>query len=142
MTPKTRTPVNLPQFGRYIIAGGLAACVDLGGFVLLIGAGMAVLPAAVLSFVAAMVMNFALSSRFVFGAAPSWRRLAGFTAFASLGLCLNTAITLGAVTLLGLAPWLAKTCGIGGAFLFNYAVNARVVFRRRNAAPASRPPEV
>lgn len=140
MTPKRRAPINLPQFGRYIIAGGLAACVDLGGFVLLIGAGMAVLPAAMLSFVAAMAVNFALSSRFVFGAGPSWRRLAGFVAFASLGLCLNTAITLGAVTVLGLAPWLAKTCGIGGAFLFNYAVNARLVFRRRDGPPDTRHP--
>lgn len=131
----------MPQFGRYIIAGGLAACVDLGGFVLLIGAGMAVLPAAVFSFVAAMGVNFALSSRFVFGAGTSWRRLPGFVAFASLGLCLNTAITLGAVTVLGLAPWLAKTCGIGGAFLFNYAVNAQVVFRRRDATPKPRQPE-
>ncbi|SDW56616.1 GtrA family protein [Roseicitreum antarcticum] len=118
------------QFGRYIVAGGLAACVDLGGFVVLTSAGMALLPAAVLSFALAMLVNFALSSAYVFGAKATWRRLAGFAAFATLGLCLNTGLTLSAATMLGLAPWLAKTCGIGGAFVFNYAVNALVVFRR------------
>lgn len=114
---------------RYIVAGGLAALVDLGVFVLLIELGLALALAAVTSFLTAMAVNFLISARFVFGTAPTLRRLRAFAFFATMGLLLNSGITL-AVAGAGVPAWLAKCSGIGGAFLFNYTVNALIVFRR------------
>ena len=126
----TRPPTGLRvTLQRYIVAGGLAALVDLGAFVLLVELGLALALAAVASFLAAMVLNFLISARFVFGTAPTLRRLRAFALFATMGLLLNSGITV-AVAGAGVPAWLAKCSGIGGAFLFNYTVNALIVFRR------------
>lgn len=114
---------------RYVLSGGLAACVDLGMFLLLIAQGLVLPLATVASFLVAMLVNFLVSARFVFGTVPSWRRLAAFALFASLGLLFNSGLTIAAAAL-GVTAWLAKCCGIGGAFVFNYTVNAWIVFRR------------
>lgn len=119
---------HLPPILRYVLTGGVAAIVDLGGFVLLQGVGLGLAAAAAVSFSLAAVVNFALSARYVFAAELSARRFSIFLVFALAGLLINTVVTVLAGTTLALPGWLAKCCGIGVAFGFNYIANARVVF--------------
>lgn len=123
---------RLPPILRYALTGGTAAVVDLGGFVLLQAAGLGLGLAAGLSFAVAAAVNYALTARFVFAARPGARSFGMFLVFALGGLVINAGVTVLAGTALALPGWLAKCCGIGVAFGFNYAVNARVVFRRRD----------
>lgn len=121
------------RLSRYVLVGGSAAVVDLGGFVLLSLAGFGVGPAAATSFAMAAVWNFTLSSRLVFRVAASWRRFALFGAFALVGLAVNTGVTVAA------AHWLpgamAKTIGIGVAFGVNFWLNHAIVFDRDATVP-------
>lgn len=125
-------PDRLPPILRYALTGGMAAVVDLGGFVLLQAAGAGLAVAAACSFAVAAAVNFSLSARFVFDATPTTRSFGLFLAFAVAGLIINTSTTVLAGATLALPGWLAKCCGIGVAFGFNYFVNARVVFRPRS----------
>lgn len=119
---------------RYVLTGGTAACVDLGGFVVLRALEVALLPAAAASFAAAAFVNFRLTARFVFSTAPTARRLLGFLAFALAGLAINTGVTLAVATLAALPDWIAKLAGIGVAFGFNYLANVLIVFRPARGA--------
>lgn len=123
-------PGLLRKLVGYAGTGGVAAVVDLGGFVLLVGAGVHVLPAAAASFVAAAAVNFLLSARLVFGVSAGWRRFGLFLLGALMGFAVNVAATTAGALLLGLPPVAAKAAGIGIAFGFNFAINLRWVFAR------------
>ncbi len=116
----------------YAMTGGTAAVVDIGGFHLLAPHLPGVLLPAALSFAVAAVVNYLLTSRFVFG--RDWRdarQALRFFALACVGLAINAAMT----TLLArvLAPTLAKAGGVGFAFGANFLMNALWVFGRRGA---------
>ena len=132
----------LGKLGRYFVTAGVAAIVDVGGFVLLAGAGLMLVPAAASSFSVAAVVNYLASSRFVFGAPATARGLARFFGGALAGLAINVGMTYLAATRFGLPPALAKTVGVGVAFLANFFINATLVFRRppqdRTAAVSKR----
>lgn len=113
---------------RYAMTGGVAALVDLGGFALLFALDLPLVVAGAGSFGVAALVNFSLSSRFVFGVAPSLPRLPGFLAGAVLGLGVNTGVMLAAAAL-GAPPLAAKALGIAVAFGVNYTVNARLFLR-------------
>jgi putative flippase GtrA len=117
---------------RYLVAGGLAAIVDLGGFLVLLSLGMGIVPAAALAFTLAAVVNFSISARYVFSAEATLTRFGAFLGFAVIGLSINTGVTAFSALALGLPPWLAKCSGIGIAFGFNFLVNASIVFRNAN----------
>lgn len=121
--------VHMQRVVRYLLTGGTAASVDLGGFALLVHLGVPLAVAGTASFGVAMLVNYGLTARFVFQVRPELRRLSVFALGAIMGLCLNMGTTLG-LTTLGLAPLLAKCAGIGTAFLFNFGINTLVVFRR------------
>lgn len=123
-------PDLLAKLARYFLTAGTAAIVDVGGFVLLTGAGVTVLPAATASFVVAAVVNYLLTSRFVFAEQANRRRFTLFFAVALLGLAINVGVTYFAAVQLGLPPALAKIAGVGTAFLVNFGLNAGLVFRR------------
>lgn len=114
----------------YVLTGGVAAVVDLGGFAALSALGLAVLPAATASFLIANVVNYALSARYAFASAPTARRYPTFLAGSLAGLAVNVGATALAAGPLGLSPGLAKVLGIGVAFAVNFALNAFVVFPR------------
>ena len=116
---------------RYVLTGGAAAVVDVGGFVVLTGWAMRIVPAAVLSFAAAAVVNYLLTSRFVFARGATAQGFALFFAAALFGLAINVVVTFLAATWLGLPAAPAKLLGVGTAFLANFAVNVGVVFRKR-----------
>lgn len=111
-----------------VVAG--AAAIDLGGFVLLERAGVAVAPAAAASFLLAAAFNYTVNARLVFRQAATTGRFLLFLAVGMVGLTVNTGVTAGAHEL-GAAPALAKTIGIGVAFFVNAALNVLVVFRAR-----------
>ena len=116
------------RFMRYLLAGGSAAVVDLGGFVLLRDAGFGTPAAAAASFALAAVWNFTLSSALVFRLGSTWRRFVLFMGFALVGLVVNTGVTTLAAAWLPGA--LAKVAGIGVAFGANFWMNNSLVFRR------------
>jgi putative flippase GtrA len=114
---------------QYAVTGGVAAVVDAGGFVLLMTAELSVAVAASLSFGIAALVNYALTSRFVFKRAASVQGFVLFMAAALVGLSVNIGITLLGVFTLGLPPLAAKLAGIATAFLVNFLLNLHVVFR-------------
>jgi len=113
----------------YAMTGGIAAIVDAGGFALLLNAGLGIATAGVLSFCAAAVVNYLLTSRFVFGRELSARGFALFFSAALIGLSINVGLTLIGFYVLALPPLVAKLIGIGTAFFVNFLINLRVVFR-------------
>lgn len=127
----TRARPLLRKLGQYGLTAGVAAVVDIGGFAALFRLGLPLVPAAMLSFLAANVVNYLLSARYVFGVAPSLRRYPVFLAAAGLGFIVNVSVTALAAQSLGLAPVAAKTAGVGIAFFANFALNALFVFRER-----------
>ena len=116
---------------RYVLTGGAAAVVDAVGFISLQAAGIAAGPAAALSFCLAAVINYGLTSRYVFRSALSSQRCAMYFAFAVVGLGINVGATVLLIEVAGLPPYLGKIGGIGFAFFANFAMNIGFVFRDR-----------
>lgn len=129
------------RFLRYLLTGGPAAVVDLGGFALLLETGLPLALAGAVSFCAAAAVNYALTSRFVFRRRAHARGFAVFIAAAGLGLSINVGVTWAAATHLPITPVLAKALGIGVAFVANFLLNNFLVFSARvhGGAQATRP---
>lgn len=125
---------RLEQLLRYGMTGGSAAIVDLGLFALLCPQYLPVATAATLSFLCAAVVNYLLTSVFVFQAQFGARKFAKFLAFAILGLVFNVSVTVFVANVIGAPPALAKAVGIGTAFLFNFWLNAVFVFGDASAS--------
>ena len=87
-------------------------------------------PSAVTSFCVATVVNYLLSSRYVFHQSPTLRGFGLFFVAAVGGLVVNVSVTLAGSWYFGVAPLLAKIVGVGSAFLVNFWLNLRIVFRR------------
>ncbi len=121
----------LARLLRYVVTGGIAAVVDAGGFAILLQAGLPIPVAGTISFCLAAVVNYLLTSRFVFRRASHARGFAIFLAMASLGLLVNVGVTWSAAKALPIAPILAKVMGIAAAFLLNFFLNLFVVFAPR-----------
>lgn len=126
------------KFLTYGLTGGSAAIVDLGGFALLVSAGLKVGYAALVSFGVATLFNYVLTSRYVFRTKPSSGQYVRFLAAALLGAGINIGVTVLVANWLGLQPVLGKASGIAVAFVFNFVLNVTLVFR---AAPVSSPGE-
>lgn len=121
-------PPLLRKLVGYVGTGGAAAVVDLGGFVLLVAAGLPAIPSAAASFVVSAGVNYLLSARFVFRARAGWGRFPLFLAMATLGFLVNVSLTAAGLLVLDLPPALAKLGAIAIAFGFNFLVNAFYVF--------------
>ena len=108
----------------YLIVGGLAAVVDIGIFYLLSQRMPGLLMPAVTSFVIAAVVNYSLSSLWVYR--KQWRSLRRATLFlllACVGLCINAGATWWLGSTLLIAPTLAKIGGVATAFVANFLMN-------------------
>jgi putative flippase GtrA len=121
---------TLHKLLRYFLTAGTAAIVDVGGFAMLCLTQIPLAVSAVASFSLATVVNYLLTSRFVFKDAPTLRGYGLFFLAAVGGLIVNVSMTLVGSLYLGLAPVLAKVIGVGIAFLVNFWLNLRVVFRK------------
>lgn len=117
---------------RYFFTAGTAAVVDVGGFALLRLTSTPIAIAAIASFCAAAVVNYLLSCRYAFNQPPAVRGFALFFVAALGGLAVNVTVTLAGSLYLGIAPVLAKIIGVGCAFLLNFWLNLRIVFRTRS----------
>ena len=134
--------MNRPRMARqasgYLVTGGLAAVVDVTGFHLLAGRMEGVLLPAVLSFLLAAVVNYTLTSVWVFRRDwRSLRRAVLFLAFATVGLAINASVTWLVATALPVPLVLAKLAGIATAFSANFLMNALIVFRTGSRDGAS-----
>jgi putative flippase GtrA len=118
---------------RYFFTAGMAAVVDVGGFAILRLTPIPIAVAAVMSFCIAAIANYLLSSRYAFHRVPTLRGFGLFLVAALGGLAVNVSVTLLGSVYFGIAPVLAKIGGVGTAFLFNYWLNLRVVFRSGRA---------
>lgn len=129
-------PTLLRQALGYLATGGLAAVVDIGGFHLLAPRFAGVLLPAALSFVLAAIVNYSLSSLWVYRRPwRSARRAALFGLFALVGLAINAGATWALASWLPIHPTLAKTGGVGIAFGVNFLMNTFIVFRPADAPP-------
>jgi putative flippase GtrA len=118
---------------RYMFTGGAAAIVDVGGFGLLASTKVPVVLAAVCSFCAAALVNFALTSRWVFGAQATRKTFMLFFVGALTGLLLNVSVTSVGVLYVKLPSAVAKAIAVGTTFLFNFWINASLVFRQQSS---------
>ena len=112
--------------------GGAAACVDIGLFMLLAqGFGLPYLRVAAGSFVAATLVNYFLSVRFVFvsGArfARRWEVVLVFLV-SGVGLAINQMILAACVELGGFGLLFAKLTATGVVFFWNYLARRLFVF--------------
>ena len=121
---------------QYGVTGGIAAVVDAGGFVLLLNAKLSIVVAGCLSFCIAALVNYSLTSRFVFDREATLRGFALFMAAALIGLTVNIGVTLMGVFMVGLPPLAAKLMGIAMAFMVNFLINLRIVFHTKRQPKA------
>lgn len=115
---------------QYLFTGGTAAAFDVAGFALLSSSRVPIVLAAACSFAVATVVNFLLTSRWVFRATPTRHRYFVFLLGAVSALMVNVALTYVGMTYLVLPPVVAKTFAIAMTFLLNFWINSRVVFRK------------
>lgn len=116
-------------FIRYFITGGVAAILDLLGFAVLSHYGISVPISAVSSFTIAALVNYQLTSVFVFQKKPSIKRFYIFFCFASIGLAINASVTVLSVKYFNVDPLISKILGIGIAFFINFFLNLLIVFK-------------
>jgi putative flippase GtrA len=116
---------------QYAVTGGIAAVVDAGGFVLLVNAKLSIVVAACLSFCVAALVNYNLTSQFVFNREATLRGFGPFLAAALIGLMVNIGVTSLGVFVVGLPPLAAKLMGIAIAFFVNFLINLRIVFHTK-----------
>jgi putative flippase GtrA len=118
---------------RYFLTAGTAAIVDVGGFAFLRLTPIPVGFSAITSFCVAAVVNYLLSGRYAFNQAPTLRGFGLFLVAAVGGLMVNVSVTVIGSLYLGVTPVLAKILGVGAAFLLNFWLNLRIVFRSGSA---------
>ena len=106
--------------------------VDIGGFACLSLAAMPTTLAAICSFLLATVVNFLLTSRFVFQTTATVMRYFAFLAGSLLSLLVNVSLTSAGVILFAVPRTEAKTIAVGITFLLNFWINARLVFKRES----------
>jgi putative flippase GtrA len=114
---------------RYFLTAGTAAVVDVGGFAILCFFPIPIAVSATTSFCISTVVNFFLTSRCVFNQRPTIRGYGVFFLAAVVGMMVNVSVTLVGSLCLGIAPLIAKILGVGTAFLINFWLNLRIVFR-------------
>lgn len=119
---------------RYAIASLGALAVDMGSFLVLLGAQMPPIAASAIGYTLGIVAHWVLSSRKVFTdqLAPSGlartRQKALFLISALIGLALTT-LVVGLATRVGADPRLAKLFAIVTSFAATWLLRQRVVFR-------------
>lgn len=132
MSSSTTYSAELKRVARYFFVGGVAACVDIGLFML--GAqvmGLPYLRVGAVSFILATLVNYFLSIRLVFvsGArfAKRWEIVLVFVVSA-VGLGINQLILAAGVEMARLPLLAAKLVATGVVFSWNYLARRLIVF--------------
>ena len=118
---------------RYFFVGGIAALVDLSLFAaLLYSETVAWFMAAIISFLVATGVNYALSIRHVFESGIRFGRrdemLLVFIA-SGVGLAINQLVLFLSISRLAIFPLLAKVCATGVVFIWNFLARRYYIFR-------------
>jgi putative flippase GtrA len=120
------------RIARYFVVGGVAACVDIGLFMLFAQYfGLPYLRVSAASFVVATLVNYLLSIRFVFVSGQRFRRrweVALVFLVSGIGLALNQAILAVCVESLKLSLLFSKLGATGVVFFWNYFARRVFVF--------------
>src|SRR6516225_8417755 len=95
----------------YMVTGGIAAIVDAGGFAILIKTKLGIVLAGTISFGVAALVNYRLTSQFVFNRNATMHGFALFLFAALTGLTVNVGVTVIGVFLLALPALVAKGAG-------------------------------
>ena len=128
----TTSFAELRQLARYFVVGGVAACVDIGLFLLFAkGLGLPYLRVSAASFVIATLVNYLLSVRFVFRSGQRFGRrweIAMVYVVSGVGLALNQAILYLCVEAVHLGLLTSKLVATGTVFSWNYLARRFFVF--------------
>ena len=112
--------------------GGIAACVDIGLFMLFARVlGYPYLRVAACTFIVATLVNYLLSVRFVFVSGQRFGKrweVALVYAVSGIGLAINAGILWAGVELAGLGLLAAKLAATGTVFFWNYLARRFFVF--------------
>lgn len=125
--PKVPAPI---QFVFYVLIGGISALINLAVFLALFHSGMAALPAALIAFVGAAVVNYALSVAILFRSAAQWGKFQELAIYAAIVAVLGLVDSYGTHALLGagLSPVGAKLLATGVGLVLNFLARKYLVF--------------
>jgi putative flippase GtrA len=123
----------LARAARYFVVGGISACFDIGFFFVFAKLlGYAYLPVAAVGFVFAVLINYALSVRYVFSSGVRFTRrqeLLLVYLVSATGLALHLAVLYATVDWMGLELMLSKLIATGSVFLWNFLMRNYFIFR-------------
>jgi len=128
-------PVPLwTQLFRFVVSGGISACVDFGIYVALLAAGLHVVPAKSVSYIAGTTTAYALNRRWTFRAPPSVARLVAFWVLYGITFVVQVGINALLFHAFPHEWWripLAFAIAQGTATVINFVVQRAVIFRFR-----------
>ena len=133
MTGEPKGPKTARQFARFLVVGAVNTLFGYSVFAGLVLAGMAPMPALVLTYVVGIAFNYFTTGRYVFGHAGSGALLRFIAAYGVIYL-FNVAIYRG-VAGLGAGPLLAQALCLPVVAVFSF-----VLFKFRVFRDAPRPP--
>jgi putative flippase GtrA len=129
----------LPEFVRFCIVGGTLFLFDVLMLELLAGMGISAFIARLISLALALQLAYVAHGLFTFRNHSGFNRRTwlGFMAANLLGACINYGIFAAVITLMGQEQGTASrisgiVAGTAVALFFNYAMNRRYVFRRKD----------
>jgi putative flippase GtrA len=129
---------SLPiQFMVYSVVGGVAAVFNLALFLLLFSLGMNTIPAAIIAFIAAAVLNYYLCVKLIFRQQSKWNistEIAVYSVVVLIGALVDAAVTWAFIGS-GMAPWLAKCAGTAVALVANFLGRRFFVFGSNERKP-------
>jgi putative flippase GtrA len=130
----------LLRAARYFVVGGVSAMVDIGIFFVFAKLlGWNYLAVATVGFLIAVLVNYALSVRYVFTSGVRFsprQELVLVYLVSAIGLAVHLLVLYAAVDMLGLELMLSKVAATASVFLWNFLARNYFVFR----APAGGDP--
>jgi putative flippase GtrA len=124
----------LVRAARYFVVGGISAVFDIGFFFVFAKLlGFHYLAVASVGFVFAVLLNYALSVRFVFISGVRFSKaqeLALVYLVSGIGLALHLLVLYAAVDKLALELMLSKLIATASVFLWNFLARNYFIFRR------------
>jgi putative flippase GtrA len=133
VSAEPKGPKTARQFARFLVAGAVNTLFGYSVFAGLVLAGMAPMPALVLTYVVGIAFNYFTTGRYVFGHAGSGALLRFIAAYGVIYL-FNVAIYRG-VAGLGAAPLLAQALCLPVVAVFSFVLFKFRVFRDEPRPP-------